>query len=84
MSNELSEVEKNNIKKEVRSVVEEGIIAANNHDPDAMMKVHWYSDDYLAVFNGTIIKGWEKQYMRLFLPFIRIQEISPSQLSSKR
>ena len=59
MSNELSEVEKNNIKKEVRSVVEEGIIAANNHDPDAMMKVHWYSDDYLAVFNGTIIKGWE-------------------------
>ena len=59
MSNELSEVEKNNIKKEVRSVVEEGIIAANNHDPDAMMKVHWYSDDYLAVFNGTIINGWE-------------------------
>ena len=59
ISNELSEVEKNEIIKEVRSVVEEGIIAANNHDPDAMMKVHWHSDDYLAVVNGTIVKGWE-------------------------
>ena len=59
ISTELSEVEKNKIIKDVRSVVEEGIIAANNHDPDAMMKVHWHSDDYLAVGNGTIIKGWE-------------------------
>jgi uncharacterized protein (TIGR02246 family) len=59
MPKEPSEVEKNNIKKEVRSILEEGIVAANKHDPDAMMKVHWNSDDYLAIFNGTIVKGWE-------------------------
>jgi len=58
-SNELSEDEKNKIKKEVRSVVEEGIIAANSHDPDAIMKVHWHSDDYLAIANGTFLNGWE-------------------------
>jgi uncharacterized protein (TIGR02246 family) len=58
-TNELSESEKDSITKEVRSVVEEGVVAANNHDPDAMMKVHWNSNDYLAVVNGTIIKGWE-------------------------
>jgi len=59
---ELSEEEKNNIKKEVRSIVEEGIIAANNHDPDAMMRVHWNSEDYLAITNGTFLNGWETLY----------------------
>jgi len=59
VSTELSELEKNNIKEEIRIVVEEGVVAANNHDPDAMMKVHWNSDDYLYIGNGTIIKGWE-------------------------
>jgi hypothetical protein len=59
ISTELSEAEKSNILEEVRSVVEEGIIAANNHEPDAMMKVHWNSDHYLAIVNGTIIKGWK-------------------------
>jgi uncharacterized protein (TIGR02246 family) len=58
-STELSDIERNNIIKEVRSVVEEGVVAANKHDADAMMKVHWDSNDYLAVVNGTIIKGWE-------------------------
>jgi uncharacterized protein (TIGR02246 family) len=59
ISNELSEVEKNNIKEEVRNILEKGIIAANKHDPDAMMKVHWKSDEYLAIYNGTSVKGWE-------------------------
>ena len=55
----VTDAEKDKIKKEIRSVVEEGVVAANNHDPDAMMKAHWNSNDYLAVVNGTIIKGWE-------------------------
>ena len=59
VSTELSELEKSSIIKEVRSVVEEGVVAANNHDPDAMMKAQWNSNDYIAVVNGTIIKGWE-------------------------
>lgn len=57
-STEISEFEKNNIIKEVRSVAEAGITAANNHDADAMMQVQWNSNDYLAEVNGTIVKGW--------------------------
>jgi uncharacterized protein (TIGR02246 family) len=34
-------------------------VAANNHDPDAMMLIHWNTTDYMNVGNGTIIKGWE-------------------------
>jgi uncharacterized protein (TIGR02246 family) len=58
-TNELSESEKDSIIKEVRSEFDKEIAAANNHDADAMMQIHWNSPDYVYVGNGTITKGWE-------------------------
>jgi hypothetical protein len=58
-ANELSESEKDSIIMEVRSEFDKIITAANNHDADAMMQIHWNSQDYLYAGNGTITKGWE-------------------------
>lgn len=58
-TNELSESEKDSITKEVRSEFDKAIAAANNHDADAMMQIHWNSEDYMYVGHGTITKGWE-------------------------
>jgi hypothetical protein len=57
--NELSESEKDSIIKEVRSEFDKIITAANNHDADAMMQIHWNSPDYLYAGNGSLTKGWE-------------------------
>ena len=56
---ELSESEKDTIVKEVSQVFEEGMIAANRHDEEAMMQVHWNSKEYIAAIDGYLIKGWE-------------------------
>lgn len=58
-TNELSEVEKDSITKEVRSVFDKAIAAGNRHDAEAMMELHWNSPDFVYVGNGTITKGWE-------------------------
>jgi len=56
---ELTEAEKKSIIEEVTTVFEEGINAAVKHDADAMMQVHWNSQDYMASIDGILIKGWE-------------------------
>jgi len=58
-SKELTEAEKKSIIKEVTTVFEEGINAANKHDANAMMQVHWNSQDYMASIDGVLLKGWE-------------------------
>jgi len=58
-TNELSESEKDSIKKEVRHEFDKGITAASNHNADAVMQIHWNSEDYMYVGNGTITKGWD-------------------------
>lgn len=58
-TNELSELEKDSITKEVRSEFDKAMAAGNIHDADGMMQIHWNSPDFVYVVNGTINKGWE-------------------------
>jgi uncharacterized protein (TIGR02246 family) len=58
----LTNTEKEQIEAEVRAAFDKEIKAANDHDADAMMQVHWNSQDYLYAGNGNITRGWESMH----------------------
>ena len=59
-SSSLSEAEKEEIKKEVRSDFDATTFEVNAHDADMIMQACWNDKDYLYVANGVLIKGWEE------------------------
>jgi len=56
---QLTDTEKEEIKKEVRTEFDKIIDAADRHDAEEAMLHHWNNKYYLYAANGNITKGWE-------------------------
>ena len=59
-SAQLSEAEKEEIKKEVINTSNATTLDVNAHDADKIMQACWNDKDYVYVANGVITKGWEE------------------------
>ena len=56
----LTELEKDEIKNEVRQAFDMTTVAVNEHDAARIMESCWNSENYLYVAQGTLTKGWER------------------------
>ncbi len=56
----LTELEKEQIKEEVKKAFETSTAAVNDHDAFKIMQSFWNDKNNLYAANGTLTKGWER------------------------